>query len=309
MAVEMSQGPSRWILPALALVIGLIVAESTQAQCPGPGGCCVANGSPGCDDVPCCVNICANDPFCCDVQWDSLCASGANNSCAVCGAGCPGTGGCCSANGTPGCDSLFCCSLVCTGNPFCCDTVWDDLCAQQAGVLCTICFPPPTCPGGGDCCQFNGSPGCDDAACCELVCAVDEFCCLSLWDNICANTAADLCDICQPACANPQLVEQSTRVVPEQALAGDTVTIVYEVANASVCPFLMLLDCTMPETSGAQTLSGIRGIDPDARVLLMSGYTRDRAVVGLPDVGSVGFLQKPFLPGELMAGVQALSAP
>ncbi|MBW2315909.1 MAG: PAS domain S-box protein [Deltaproteobacteria bacterium] len=72
---------------------------------------------------------------------------------------------------------------------------------------------------------------------------------------------------------------------------------------------LVLLDCTMPETSGAQTLSGIRGIDPDARVLLMSGYTRGRAVVGLPDGGSVGFLQKPFLPGELMAGVQALSAP
>ncbi|MHC4430064.1 MAG: trypsin-like serine peptidase, partial [Planctomycetota bacterium] len=29
------------------------------------------------------------------------------------------------------------------------------------------------CPGTGDCCQANGTPGCDDQACCELVCACD----------------------------------------------------------------------------------------------------------------------------------------
>lgn len=267
MAVEMSKVPSRWVLAALVLAIVGVFAEPIQAQCPASGGCCVANGSPGCDDLVCCLNVCANDPFCCDVQWDSLCASIANTSCGVCGAGCPGTGGCCSANATPGCDNPFCCSLVCTGNPFCCLTAWDALCAQQAGVLCTICFPPPTCPGGGDCCQYNGSPACDDATCCQLVCAVDEFCCLSLWDNICASTAAELCDICQPGCANPQLVETGTRVVREQALAGDTVTVVYEVANTSVCSFLMLVDCTMRPVGGGPVIASprcavVESIDP-----------------------------------------------
>ncbi len=72
---------------------------------------------------------------------------------------------------------------------------------------------------------------------------------------------------------------------------------------------LVLLDCSMPETSGAQALAGIRSIDPHACVLLMSGYTRDRAVRDLPDFGSVGFLQKPFLPDELLAGIQALLSP
>lgn len=175
-----------------------ILAEPAIAQCPGAGDCCIANGSPGCDDLPCCVEVCLNDPFCCDVQWDSLCASLGNSLCAVCGAGCPGTGNCCSANPSPGCDDFFCCSTVCTGNPFCCDTAWDALCAQQANVLCALCTPPPVCPGGGDCCSPNPTPACDDARCCVAVCAVDSFCCVSLWDNICAATAADLCSACAP---------------------------------------------------------------------------------------------------------------
>ena len=64
-------------------------------------------------------------------------------------------------------------------------------------------------------------------------------------------------------------------MVPEQALAGDTVTIVYEVANASVCPFLMLLDCIMRPVGGGPVIASPRCaavvlIDP----LTTAGFAR-----------------------------------
>ena len=56
----------------------------------------------------------------------------------------------------------------------------------------------PECVGGsGDCCIDNGTPGCNDSACCETVCFVDPFCCDTagggFWDSICAGHAFDLC--------------------------------------------------------------------------------------------------------------------
>lgn len=36
--------------------------------------CCVPNGTPGCGNSECQDLVCACDPFCCDVEWDSLCA-------------------------------------------------------------------------------------------------------------------------------------------------------------------------------------------------------------------------------------------
>ena len=74
--------------------------------------------------------------------------------------------------------------------------------------------PPPSCgTSGNDCCVPNGSPGCNDAGCCELVCACDPFCCDVAWDGLCAGNglddsgcgAAALCAPCQVtrACCLP----------------------------------------------------------------------------------------------------------
>jgi len=44
--------------------------------CPGPGDCCdpAGNGTPGCNNLECCERVCAIDPFCCDIEWDLICA-------------------------------------------------------------------------------------------------------------------------------------------------------------------------------------------------------------------------------------------
>lgn len=64
------------------------------------------------------------------------------------------------------------------------------------------CQPPaPVCgnPETGSCFQPHFNPACDDACCCQTVCAIDPFCCDVSWDAICAGEAADVCGATPPA--------------------------------------------------------------------------------------------------------------
>ncbi|MHC4991659.1 MAG: hypothetical protein ACYTGC_11835, partial [Planctomycetota bacterium] len=310
---------------------------------PGAGDCFADNGSPGCNDESCCLEICSFDPFCCETTWDGICAGEALAACGqpplnddcldrqevfngltsfnnlgattdgpllpddcpslgsdvwfnytadfsgflritvgdltfnagfavydgcecppdaatliacapeflppagggplpisvtipVAFEGCykiqiggtfvdqgvgsllltkePGCGNqaagdCLTPNPTPFCNDANCCEVVCSFDPFCCDVEWDDLCVSDALIVCA------SCPGEGSCFEANGTPGCDDANCCKMVCAVDTFCCTDEWDLFCAWEAGALCRGCglnpagdcltdtgTPACAN-----------------------------------------------------------------------------------------------------------
>jgi DNA-binding NtrC family response regulator len=57
---------------------------------------------------------------------------------------------------------------------------------------------------------------------------------------------------------------------------------------------LVLLDLTMPELNGENTLVALRAVAPQVRVLLISGYSESDRANRLAGVGRVGFLQKPF---------------
>ena len=198
-----------------------MAAKSPDCDCGGGGGggegcgeagagdCCVPNGSVACDDAACCDAICAADAFCCETEWDQLCADAAAKSadcnCGGGGGGDPacgeaGTGDCCEATGTPFCDDQVCCDAICAADAFCCETEWDQMCADMAAKSADC-----DCGGGGggkgcgspksgSCFKPNGSPYCNDAACCETVCLADAFCCDTEWDQICADAAADTCD-------------------------------------------------------------------------------------------------------------------
>ena len=78
---------------------------------------------------------------------------------------------------------------------------------QCGCTVCAGCPNDPACVEGGttitvlpggmtDCCYANGTPGCDDPACTNAVCAVDPFCCDTAWDGICAAQANNLCENC-----------------------------------------------------------------------------------------------------------------
>jgi hypothetical protein len=172
-----------FVLPAL-----LTPAVTLHAQCPASGSCFVAHGTPGCNNEACCDLVCAADPFCCNVSWDSLCVGQATDAC---GCGAAEAGPCLVTHDTPWCNNSECCDAVCDDDPFCCAVEWDKICVGLANTLCLGC-------GGvleGSC--FEVGPGnCSDADCCTVVCAKDPFCCEQLWDGFCVTEAFSLCTQC-----------------------------------------------------------------------------------------------------------------
>ncbi|MBN2714571.1 MAG: response regulator [Deltaproteobacteria bacterium] len=57
---------------------------------------------------------------------------------------------------------------------------------------------------------------------------------------------------------------------------------------------LVMLDMIMPDMDGSQVFSVLRQIDPGVKVLICSGYARDRKVETLLAAGARAFIQKPF---------------
>lgn len=53
-------------------------------------------------------------------------------------------------------------------------------------------FSTPGCGSGGSCFTAH-APGCNDATCCEAVCATDDYCCTTSWDATCVGLAQSLC--------------------------------------------------------------------------------------------------------------------
>ncbi len=65
---------------------------------------------------------------------------------------------------------------------------------------------------------------------------------------------------------------------------------------------LVLLDMTMPDMSGAQTLQELQRIRPGIRVVLSSGYSQEEMAVPPDDVAA--FIQKPYRPADLVAAIR-----
>jgi CheY-like chemotaxis protein len=61
----------------------------------------------------------------------------------------------------------------------------------------------------------------------------------------------------------------------------------------------VILDLTLPRLSGERAFREIRDIRPDARVILMSGYSEETVARRLNDTGVAGFLRKPFSVTDL----------
>ncbi len=337
------------IVSAVVTAGTLLAVHSLGGACfAGDSSCCEAWGGPGCDDPVCQAAVCDIDGFCCAIEWDSICASEAHGICftlcsIACDTTCPSgsvaeieacgedlNGGCnargtpsscCSAGTAPGCDDLGCAKAVCAIDSFCCTSIWDASCAEQAHLLCgalcaisdevqpiacdvpvcgtfaaengirdtdwysftvsstsaytwsvsagvsvTLAIVNDGCPpfyygltsssgcpselsaclepgeyrafvapdlyqglpcgsgeanhyvatlhcGGacvplscgdarvGDCCSVSPLPYCQDASCCETVCAVDVFCCSLAWDVACVSEANALCPgLCSVPC-------------------------------------------------------------------------------------------------------------
>lgn len=146
--------------------------------------CCFPASTPGCGnpDIEACV--CAVDAFCCikDANfpgaWDANCVfeveslkCGTCQEEVVCGDG--------TCHPTEHCEE---CPQDCGACPAICG---DGNC--QVPETCSTC--PKDCGvcSGSTCCKAQTTPGCDQPAVQQCVCADDTYCCLVSWDANCVN--------------------------------------------------------------------------------------------------------------------------
>jgi len=70
----------------------------------------------------------------------------------------------------------------------------------------------------------------------------------------------------------------------------------------------VLLDMTMPRMGGEEAFTELRRIKPDIKVVLSSGYNQQTATQRFTGKGLAGFVQKPYLPGVLLAKISEILA-
>jgi hypothetical protein len=185
--------------------------------------CCDVGTEGGCEDVDCLKQVCAQNPMCCAMAWDSSCVQLAGTLCGdLCDVdpspGCTPANHPCTQTGPGGCSDTACCEIVCEFYPNCCDFSWSTFCVESAETLCyldcgfecagrTELEPCGQNANGGcnkpsvisNCCFANGLPWCDDVQCLNALCALDAFCCCVTWDTICAAQAPLVCpELCGP---------------------------------------------------------------------------------------------------------------
>jgi hypothetical protein len=144
---------------------------------------------PDCSDS-CVAAICAADPYCCDVQWDSICVDAVDSEC---GRSCEDAPSCghsvCTSGAALDAECGFCEATICDADPYCCDVQWDDACVDAVATQCGL-----GCGCGHDVCDTGGALDSACSTCASAVCAVDPYCCAVEWDDICVDAVAGACD-------------------------------------------------------------------------------------------------------------------
>lgn len=69
---------------------------------------------------------------------------------------------------------------------------------------------------------------------------------------------------------------------------------------------LIILDMIMPGMGGRESYNALKNINPDAKVLLSSGYSLDGEAMEIMESGCNGFLQKPFSPKQLSQKIREI---
>ena len=69
---------------------------------------------------------------------------------------------------------------------------------------------------------------------------------------------------------------------------------------------LVIMDLGMPGMGGLKALQNLKKIDPDIRVLVVSGYSADGLPLKSLDLGASGFLSKPYRLTELLGSVRTV---
>ena len=79
-----------------------------------------------------------------------------------------------------------------------------------------------------------------------------------------------------------------------------------EKLDPSALPDLVLLDINMPEMDGYQTAQWIKANQPDIKILALSMYDNENAIIRMLKSGARGYILKDSDPAELRTAIDAI---
>lgn len=69
-------------------------------------------------------------------------------------------------------------------------------------------------------------------------------------------------------------------------------------------PDLVTMDITMPEMNGIEGVKAIRGIDPDANIIMCSAMSQQSMVLSAIQAGAKSFIVKPFKADQIVKVIE-----
>jgi two-component system, NarL family, response regulator DevR len=98
------------------------------------------------------------------------------------------------------------------------------------------------------------------------------------------------------------------RTVPHFLVVGEAGTVAEAVAQACHgAPDVVLMDVRLPDGSGVEACRQIRSERPDARVLVLTSYSDEEAVIASIMAGAAGYLLKDTNTEKLIESIEAIA--
>jgi DNA-binding NarL/FixJ family response regulator len=98
-------------------------------------------------------------------------------------------------------------------------------------------------------------------------------------------------------------LDDDIRVVGE-AESGEEAVRIYGETGATV----VLMDLQLPGDGGVAATAALRGLDPQARILIFSNYFRDDEIQAALEAGALGYVSKSSTREELLAAVRTVGS-
>ena len=94
---------------------------------------------------------------------------------------------------------------------------------------------------------------------------------------------------------------------PDMQVAGEAATGTEAIALVRAGQFdVVLLDISMPDKNGIDTLKTLKQLRPELPVLMLSGYAEDQYAVNLLRAGAAGYLNKEAAATQLVGAVRTV---
>ena len=94
---------------------------------------------------------------------------------------------------------------------------------------------------------------------------------------------------------------------PDMQITGEAATGSETIALVRTSEFdVVLLDISMPDKNGIDTLKTLKHVRPELPILMLSGFSEDQYAVNLLRAGAAGYLNKEAASAQLVGAIRTV---